>query len=275
MYPFDHIPRLNNGTDWKQPDLVSPVLYALKRRDPAAFLLSITREPARHVLSVIQDVCRSLIHPVSSRVTHVPQMLDYQNAREQDHCPCDRALRHDLFKLLKTLSEVKKVFPPQLHLEGVECTDYDRQNAINTMGGFSDVHYGKYRGNPVALKKLRMMGSDRHTNDFFLVGVTPFKSISSRILIMLVKALPKEALKWRQFSHKNILPFLGLDMATFQNHACMISPWMDNGNIRQCRDRLKDDGLDIPVVQWVCLMHICQTTWNCQPHGLRNFSCRK
>lgn len=117
-----------------------------------------------------------LPYPVKLKGIHVLQMLDFQAGREQDHS--DRAARHDLFKLLKTLAEAKKIFPSQLHLEGVECTEYDRQHAINTIGGFSDVYYGKYQGKPVALKKLRMMGSDRRANDFFLVSVTLFRPIS-------------------------------------------------------------------------------------------------
>ncbi|KAG6806894.1 hypothetical protein H0H92_009675, partial [Tricholoma furcatifolium] len=43
--------------------------------------------------------------------------------------------------------------------------------------------------------------------------------------------MSKEALTWGQLSHPNILTFYGL--FRFQNQICMVSPWMDNGHVRQ------------------------------------------
>ncbi|KAE9391639.1 kinase-like protein, partial [Gymnopus androsaceus JB14] len=41
----------------------------------------------------------------------------------------------------------------------------------------------------------------------------------------------QEALVWRQLKHKNILSFLGVNTTLFFPSFCLISPWMDNGNI--------------------------------------------
>jgi serine/threonine protein kinase len=47
--------------------------------------------------------------------------------------------------------------------------------------------------------------------------------------------LCKEALLWRQLSHPHILPFLGIDTETFasRNALCLVSPWMQNGTLKQ------------------------------------------
>ncbi|KAJ7447741.1 hypothetical protein B0H11DRAFT_1744755, partial [Mycena galericulata] len=41
-----------------------------------------------------------------------------------------------------------------------------------------------------------------------------------------------EALIWRQLSHPNLLPFFGLyHPEDTKSRLCLISPWMDNGDI--------------------------------------------
>ncbi|PBL04527.1 kinase-like protein, partial [Armillaria gallica] len=41
----------------------------------------------------------------------------------------------------------------------------------------------------------------------------------------------REALIWRNLKHLNVLPFLGVSMELFVLSFCLISPWMENGNI--------------------------------------------
>ncbi|KAJ7846469.1 kinase-like domain-containing protein [Mycena leptocephala] len=41
----------------------------------------------------------------------------------------------------------------------------------------------------------------------------------------------REALYWGRLDHPNILPFLGVDEKMFKPSFCLISPWMDNGNL--------------------------------------------
>ncbi|EPQ54922.1 kinase-like protein [Gloeophyllum trabeum ATCC 11539] len=44
----------------------------------------------------------------------------------------------------------------------------------------------------------------------------------------------REALVWRQLRHPFVLPFLGIDLESF-DQVSLVSPWMANGNIRDYR----------------------------------------
>ncbi|TDL22634.1 kinase-like protein [Rickenella mellea] len=82
----------------------------------------------------------------------------------------------------------------------------DGEHAI-TAGGFADVFIGTYMGKKVALKELRVHGNEN-----------------------LKKSFCREAVFWRQFSHPNIVPFLGIsDPKLFP--LCMVSQWMENGSL--------------------------------------------
>jgi serine/threonine protein kinase len=43
----------------------------------------------------------------------------------------------------------------------------------------------------------------------------------------------REALVWRQLKHPHILPFLGVDMETFESGGlfCLVSPWLTGGTL--------------------------------------------
>ncbi|EIN06484.1 kinase-like protein, partial [Punctularia strigosozonata HHB-11173 SS5] len=43
--------------------------------------------------------------------------------------------------------------------------------------------------------------------------------------------LCREALPWRQLNHPNVLPFLGIERDTQPPWLCLVSPWIDFGNI--------------------------------------------
>ncbi|KAJ7697963.1 kinase-like domain-containing protein [Mycena olivaceomarginata] len=47
----------------------------------------------------------------------------------------------------------------------------------------------------------------------------------------VLKEFGREALIWRQLSHTNLLPFFGLYY--MEGRLCLISPWMENGNIME------------------------------------------
>lgn len=49
-----------------------------------------------------------------------------------------------------------------------------------------------------------------------------------------VQQLSKEAILWKHFKHRNILPLLGVSIKISGNKArnpCLVSPWMKNGSI--------------------------------------------
>lgn len=53
------------------------------------------------------------------------------------------------------------------------------------------------------------------------------------------KAFGREALIWRQLSHPNLLPFLGLYYV--ENRLCLVSPWMSNGHVLQFLENAPPD----------------------------------
>ncbi|KAF7354911.1 DH domain-containing protein [Mycena sanguinolenta] len=77
-------------------------------------------------------------------------------------------------------------------------------------GGFGDIWKGLVGGQTVAVKSMRQ-----------------FKDEDVKASM---KKLGREALIWRQLSHPNLLPFLGLYM--LDDRLCLISPWMDNGDLK-------------------------------------------
>ncbi|TDL14929.1 hypothetical protein BD410DRAFT_902853 [Rickenella mellea] len=82
-------------------------------------------------------------------------------------------------------------------------------------GGFADIWRGAYMDHPVALKALRVFFNDSSTKKE-----------------MVFQDFAHEAVVWRQLRHRNILPFYGIFKGnhTF-DRLCLVSPWMDAGNI--------------------------------------------
>jgi serine/threonine protein kinase len=52
--------------------------------------------------------------------------------------------------------------------------------------------------------------------------------------VHMAQSLAHEALVWRQLQHPSILPFLGIDSATFAEtgYLCLVSPWMERGTLK-------------------------------------------
>jgi len=79
-------------------------------------------------------------------------------------------------------------------------------------GGFADIYIGSYGGIRVALKVLRIYGTQNQRRE-------------------AVKAVAHEAIFWKNLDHPHILPFLGISNDAFVPHLCLVSPWMSHGNI--------------------------------------------
>jgi serine/threonine protein kinase len=43
--------------------------------------------------------------------------------------------------------------------------------------------------------------------------------------------LAREVLIWKELSHPNVLPLLGIDLKTRAPSYCLISPWMNNCDV--------------------------------------------
>lgn len=52
---------------------------------------------------------------------------------------------------------------------------------------------------------------------------------------MVQQQFCREGLTWRQLSHPNILPFLGIDAKEFMESKTltMVSPWMEHGTLME------------------------------------------
>ncbi|GLB43188.1 putative protein tyrosine kinase [Lyophyllum shimeji] len=81
-------------------------------------------------------------------------------------------------------------------------------------GGFTDVWKGILNGCPVAIKVLRVYDTrrnfERHKHIF-----------------------QQEIVSWRQLSHPNLLPLLGVSDLGDGTLPALVSPWLENGNITQ------------------------------------------
>ncbi|KAJ7895954.1 kinase-like domain-containing protein [Mycena olivaceomarginata] len=86
-------------------------------------------------------------------------------------------------------------------------------------GGFGDIFKGLVGGQSVAVKSMRQ-----------------FKDDDVRVSL---KKLGREAVIWRQLSHPNLLPFFGLYV--FDNRPSLISPWMDNGDLKNFLNNAPSD----------------------------------
>ncbi|KAH8824808.1 hypothetical protein DL96DRAFT_1435220, partial [Flagelloscypha sp. PMI_526] len=102
------------------------------------------------------------------------------------------------------------VLPPSFFLSDLQCVDVHPF----TGGGYADVWKGQRRDKTVCLKVLRIFTTD-------LVREKMFKDFSN------------EALLWRQIRHPNVLPFLGIATDLFSPSLCLVSPYINHGNINE------------------------------------------
>ncbi|KAJ7267291.1 kinase-like domain-containing protein [Mycena rebaudengoi] len=138
---------------------------------------------------------------LSCRGTQAQHMLDLV----QDLLDCDfPASRPSLFKALIRLSRASGLHPRCFPLTGLE-----KVGEQVAAGGFGDIWKGLVQGQHVSVKVMRIFQQDD--------------------IEVVVKEFGREALIWRQLSHPNLLPFFGLYY--WDKRLCLISPWMENGNV--------------------------------------------
>ncbi|KAJ7088697.1 kinase-like domain-containing protein [Mycena epipterygia] len=125
------------------------------------------------------------------------ELLDHDTVSE---------VRPVLFKALLRLSRVSGLHPRCFALPGLQTIG--QQMAA---GGFGDIWKGQIHDQRVSVKIMRLF----HDADVEAV----------------LKEFGREALIWRQLCHPNLLPFFGLYY--LNKRLCLVSPWMENGNILQ------------------------------------------
>ena len=56
-----------------------------------------------------------------------------------------------------------------------------------------------------------------------------------------LKAFSREAVLWGQLSHSNLLPFYGIyRLEDTHRRICLVSPWMENGNVNDFLEKEPD-----------------------------------
>jgi Protein tyrosine and serine/threonine kinase len=130
----------------------------------------------------------------------------------------DSAHKVLLVRALTRLSETSGFYPESLTL-----TDVTPKRGRRATGGFADVYQGICLGEDIALKVFKYpLPSGVDSLDSWR------KSSDDRFHNLLC-----EFMTWRQLSHPNVLPFYGVHFLedTLEIRFCLVSPWMENGNI--------------------------------------------
>ncbi|KAG6916552.1 hypothetical protein DXG01_006378 [Tephrocybe rancida] len=117
----------------------------------------------------------------------------------------DLGFRRSLIVAMQRLSTKSGCYPECYELKGVA---QEGQHPV-AAGGFADIYKGDFQGHTVCMKVVRIY----QTTD----------------VEMFMKQVSKEVILWGQLSHPNILPIYGL--YRFQSKICIVSPWMEKGDI--------------------------------------------
>ncbi|KAJ7471199.1 kinase-like domain-containing protein [Mycena galericulata] len=183
-------------------------------------IMNVRGNKAQFILDLMQDALEThteLVHILNggsprmrgSRRTFLNNIIDQGLLRNMD-----RVSAHlDARRVLVSLSEACDLLPSSSAIHGIQLP-----SAHPIFGGaFGDIYKAEYRGNHVALKRLRLFQTDNPEN------------ISTRLRFC------REALIWKNLEHDYLLPFLGVDSESFPGFMCMVSPWMDKGPIVTAR----------------------------------------
>ncbi|KAH7923893.1 kinase-like protein [Leucogyrophana mollusca] len=157
---------------------------------------------------------------LGQRGPHAQSLLDLMQ-KLLDSFDLDN-VRSILIRILVELSKRSGLYPQRLLLPNIKI----RGDQVDG-GTFGDVWKGDFDGRLVAVKKMRVFGS--------------------RDVQALMKAYSKEAVLWAQLSNPYVLPFCGVCcMNEPSPRVCLVSPWMDNGNLVQyLQDNPKADRLQL------------------------------
>ncbi|KAK1225235.1 hypothetical protein PQX77_011836 [Marasmius sp. AFHP31] len=158
----------------------------------------------------------------------------------------DADLRSRIVQANIQLSENSGLSPRCLQISGVE----DLSEAPVEYGGFADIWTGSIGDVRVAVKVVRhRLNSPKHDQMIKVRLKTPaYITLSEPGTDHDLKAFTREALIWRNLNHPNILPFTGMySFNEAQGQLCLVSPWMENGNLLQF---LSDNpGVDLATQQ--------------------------
>ncbi|KAH8813632.1 kinase-like domain-containing protein [Flagelloscypha sp. PMI_526] len=168
------------------------------------------------------------------------------------HAPCailTRQHKRKIIRLIQKIAFVHQVLPPAFELDDIRTSNHPFGG-----GGYSDVFEGWWYENQVADEKDYGYCARKVCVKRLRIYLRPGKSdIIEAEKSSVLQAFLKEALIWKQLSHPNILPFLGVSTSCFPNQMSLISPFMENGDImsyitRQSQTRIPTSA---DRIQWL------------------------
>ena len=96
--------------------------------------------------------------------------------------------------------------------------------------GYTDLWKRDWNGRKVAVKALRFAPDDDRSKTTKVTVSSVGRSLGITWgTHFRLQRFCKEVLLWKRLSHPNILTFYGA--STNHNQFCMVSPWMENGNV--------------------------------------------
>ncbi|KAJ8083243.1 hypothetical protein PM082_009115 [Marasmius tenuissimus] len=155
-------------------------------------------------------------HPAQQLLDRMQQLTDYSHLTPE--------LRPAVVTAMLRLSKNSGLHPTCLSMHNVRRIGKHPVAA----GGFGDVWKGTIGDSSelVCLKVVKVYMSsnlEKLTNDY-----------------------RREAILWRQLEHPNVLPFLGIYQLELEQvqHFCLISPWMEKGNLVEFLKATKREDVD-------------------------------
>jgi Protein tyrosine and serine/threonine kinase len=163
------------------------------------------------------------------------------------------ARKHIFVRVLTRLSEASGLYPDSLTL-----TDVIFERGRRGGGGFADVYKGIWLGKDIALKVFKYP---------LPAGVDTLNALGS--CDDGVRDLLREFITWRQLSHPNILPFYGVYFLddSLDVRFCLVSPWMENGNMVEFLDRRNRMAPNTDTTNCVSLVRRFPKIWYCIRYG--------
>ncbi|KAF8999173.1 kinase-like domain-containing protein [Cyathus striatus] len=217
----------------------SPVYYEDFEDEPwDENRLELNKEIAIDKASNLYSYLCGILKAVCSNKTNYKKLLSLQSSAAQlildllqmtlDHSvtySLDSTLEHTLLTAMLHLSKRSSLYPRSYILTEVRRDEFR----------------GDYNGRKVALKVFKLYSSEMtRIND-------------------LRKAFFKEAILWRHLVHRNLLPFYGIcQLGDSGGRTCLVSPWMDNGNIIEYLRKSPDvnrQQLTLDIVRGIAYLH--------------------
>ncbi|KAJ7141851.1 kinase-like domain-containing protein [Mycena crocata] len=174
-------PRLREALRKDERRLQTTLVIVLQSQDHAGRAQTLRGNDAQNFMDVAQNMLRKDI--------------------PQENCAMAR-------RIIRRLSEACNTLPSSIFITGVTNCD----NHYSFGGGYADIYRASYKGQPVALKRLRehIQGEDPQ--------------------IVRLKFC-REALVWQNLKSPYVLSLIGIDSNTFSPSLCMVSPWMGGGTM--------------------------------------------